>query len=158
MIEIEQLFKKYPFVLFTIGVVMMGFAHYSELVWGLRPCSLCYWQRYIWYAIIAVCAMMMLANIGKYLQYLLGLLLLSSMILAIYHTGVEYQWWQGPSTCTGAIKATSAEDFAQILKNRPITRCDEVQWALFGLSMAGYNVLISFVLLLFGVKYYHATR
>jgi len=75
------------------------------------------------------------------------LIILLGAMIAFYHMGVEYKWWDGPSTCTsGTISGlTSSELLAKILK-APIVRCDEVQWQFFGLSMAAWNGLISIIL------------
>jgi disulfide bond formation protein DsbB len=68
--------------------------------------------------------------------------------LALFHVGVEQHWWAGPAACSGGVGgAKSVEDLISAL-SRPINipSCDQVAWSLFGVSMAGYNVLASLVL------------
>ena len=70
--------------------------------------------------------------------------LAANAALAGYHVGVEQKWWEGPASCSAAVAAgTSFEDLKAQLLAAPIVRCDEVPWSLFGISMAGYNVLLS---------------
>src|SRR5215470_7275935 len=79
---------------------------------------------------------------------LLALIFLGSAGLAAYHVGVEQHWIEGPSACTGgASGARSAEELMKFLQNQQGVRCDEVQWSLLGLSLAGWNVVTSLVLL-----------
>ena len=64
-----------------------------------------------------------------------------------YHTGVERHWWPGPDTCTsGSIGQLSAKDLLAQIQAAPVVQCDQVAWAMFGLSMASWNMLASLVL------------
>src|SRR6266851_2198929 len=78
------------------------------------------------------------------------LLILIAAGLAFYHVGVEQHWFAGPDACTGASAATgSIEEFrARLMAQQPV-RCDEPQWALFGVSLAGWNLLASAALVIF---------
>jgi disulfide bond formation protein DsbB len=61
-----------------------------------------------------------------------------------YHAGVEQKWWQGPTTCTSQpIDGLSTEDLLAQIMNAPVVRCDDIPWDLFGMSMAGWNMIIS---------------
>ena len=75
---------------------------------------------------------------------LAGFSIIISGAIALYHVGIEYDWWSGPSTCTsdGALPNTLSELHANGNINL-ITRCDKVPWSLFGFSLAFYNLLIS---------------
>jgi disulfide bond formation protein DsbB len=67
--------------------------------------------------------------------------------LGAYHSGVEWGWWQGPTTCTGPlVNLPSAANLLEQLDKVKVVRCDEVQWRFLGLSLAGYNVLISLLM------------
>jgi len=80
-------------------------------------------------------------------SFLAGLGVLFSGLVAIYHSGVERFWWEGPSTCTSApVAGLSAEELMEQIMNAPLVRCDEIAWDLFGLSMANYNVMASLTL------------
>ena len=69
--------------------------------------------------------------------------MLWSVYLGGYHAGVEYKWWLGPQACTGVSLPTSTD--LNNLSPDEIVRCDEVPWALFGISLAGFNFLFSLV-------------
>ena len=125
------------------AMLLMG-AFLFEHVGGLAPCRMCIWQRWAHVAVIAA------AGIGlTLLPPRLGLVLtlaaaLISAGLAGYHAGVEWQLWAGPSGCTaGLASGASAADLVDQLLATPVVRCDDVPWSLFGLSMAGWNMLIS---------------
>ncbi len=69
--------------------------------------------------------------------------------MGVYHTGVEQKWWLGPTTCTsGSVAGLSADDLLAQINNAPLIRCDEVAWALAGISMASWNAIFSAALVL----------
>ena len=73
----------------------------------------------------------------------IALALATASLLGAYHAGVEYHWWTGITECTSAVKFAAGGDPLAAIMAAPAVRCDEVQWKLFGISMAGYNFLIS---------------
>ena len=118
----------------------------SQFLAGLTPCPLCIWQRWPHVGAIVI-AVIGLTLVSRYLRPLATLGMLAMLInagLGLYHTGIERNWWRGPDTCTSSdiTKLTTDELMAHIL-NAPLVRCDEVQWDLFGLSMASWNAAIS---------------
>jgi disulfide bond formation protein DsbB len=77
----------------------------------------------------------------------LALATLANAGLATYHAGVEWGWWKGPTACTGPIvDLGKAGNLLEQLNKVKVVRCDEVQWRFAGLSLAGYNVLISLLM------------
>jgi disulfide bond formation protein DsbB len=73
-----------------------------------------------------------------------GLAALASAGLGGYHAGVEQKWWPGPNTCTSqSIEGLSTDDLLAQIMNAPVVRCDEIPWDMFGISMAGWNMIIS---------------
>ena len=126
-------------------------AWYFQLVLDIRPCPLCLEQRYAYYLAIPLGALIALAAGQKARRAillaglaLLALAALGNAVLGTYHAGVEWHFWQGPTDCTGPIvKLGSASDLFARLDTVKVIRCDEVQWRFLGLSLAGYNVLIS---------------
>lgn len=129
----------------------------AQYGFGLAPCELCYWQRYGYWAAIAlgILAIAMPARSSKrtVALWLLGLAFLATAGIALFHVGVEQKWWQGFSTCTGQIGAgMSAEELAQAIQDAPIVRCDEPAWVMFGLSMAGYNLICALALAIFTLR------
>ncbi len=128
------------------GAALAG-AYISEHVFGLRPCILCYWQRYGHWAALgaAVVGLLLGGRGGLLLAVVAALGLIASGVVAGFHVGVEQHWWEGTSGCTGASLdfSQSAEDLTSQLLTTEVVRCDEPEWSLFGVTMAGYNLLYS---------------
>jgi disulfide bond formation protein DsbB len=118
----------------------------SQFIGGLTPCPLCIWQRWPHVAamVIAALAVTVAWRQARPLAVLGMLTMLTGAGLGLYHTGIERGWWEGPDSCTSSdiTNLSTAELMAHIL-NAPLVRCDEVQWDLFGLSLASWNVVIS---------------
>ena len=83
------------------------------------------------------------------LLVLIGVIMLVDTGIAVFHVGVEQHWWAGTPGCGVPTPAATLEEFRARLMATPTVRCDEVQWTLFGISLAGYNVGITLVLALF---------
>lgn len=129
-------------IVLAVPLALLGGALGFQFFAGLYPCEMCWWQRYghIAAVILGVIAVM-LPGLRRWLIGAGGLALASSAAIAAYHAGTEYGWWQGFTACTSAVKF-GADPLAAIM-NAPVVRCDEVQWKLFGISLAGFNFLIS---------------
>tara|TARA_R110002096_G_scaffold436009_1_gene665036 strand:+ start:10248 stop:10766 length:519 start_codon:yes stop_codon:yes gene_type:complete len=135
------------------SVLMLGGAYGFEYIGGLYPCDLCWPQRYAHMAVIIFASFALYlrkSNPVKWLRFKM-MTLFSYMVSAGYsgyHAGVEQKWWEGPDSCTvtSDAGAMSATDFFNQLQGAPIVRCDEIPWEMFGVSMAGYNFLISLAL------------
>jgi disulfide bond formation protein DsbB len=121
---------------------------------GLRPCSLCLEQRYAYYFAIPLAAMVLLGDhVGASRKVLIAALvaialgMLWNAGLGVYHSGVEWKWWQGPQECAGTFDDLgSAGGLLNKLQSITVVRCDEAAWRFLGLSLAGYNALISLAL------------
>lgn len=120
---------------------LLGGAYLSEYGFGLWPCELCWWQRYPHLAAIALALIALLRPPGRAFTALAGLALLASGMIGFYHAGVEYGLFPGLTTCTSVVQAGG--DPLEAILNAPLVRCDQVQWELFGISLAGFNFLIS---------------
>ena len=140
--------------LLAASVLILGAAFAFQLIGGLQPCELCIWQRYPYAIAIGLTGVGIgLARAGVSHRILALLLLLCALTfltgagIALFHVGVEQKWWQGTSACVAQLSGvTTMEDFRQRLLAAPVVRCDEAAWSLFGLSMAGYNMLLSLAL------------
>ena len=132
------------------AATLMG-AWFFQLVLDIRPCPLCLEQRYAYYLAVPLGALVAIAAVKgapRALIYAglaaLALAALANAGLGAYHAGVEWGFWPGPTECTGPLldlgKAGSLFDNLDKVK---VIRCDEVQWRFLGISLAGYNVLIS---------------
>lgn len=110
---------------------------------GMAPCKLCIWQRYPHVMAIALGGLA-LALRSPVPIGLGALAALTTAGLGFYHAGVEQGWWQGPSTCSaGPIGTVSADDLLDQIMSAPLVRCDEIPWELLGISMAGWNGIVS---------------
>ncbi|SHL06776.1 Disulfide bond formation protein DsbB [Bradyrhizobium lablabi] len=138
----------------VIAAATIAGAWFFQLVLEILPCPLCLEQRYAYYAIIPFAALVALAAARGVPRAVLsaGLVIialaaLGNAGLGTYHSGVEWQLWQGPTDCTGPVgNLGSAGTLLQRLDTVKVIRCDEVQWRFLGLSLAGYNVLISLLM------------
>ncbi len=122
---------------------------------GYPPCDLCWKQRYPYMVIVILGLFAAAAGKEKNHTILLLIMLLFALDAAIagYHVGVEQQWWQGPTSCTGGGSLLgSASDALETIMNRPLVLCDEVAWSLFGISMAGYNFIAATVMTAFTAR------
>ena len=132
--------------LLAASVAILGAALASQYLGGLQPCVLCVYQRlpYVAVILIAGAALFLPPGPRAVALALAGMALLTGAGIAVFHVGVEQHWWQGTAECgsTGAGGAGLEDLRAQILA-APTVRCDEVAWSLFGISMAGYNALVS---------------
>jgi len=134
------------FVLMASAIVL-GAALLSQYWGGLAPCELCLLQRWPWEAAIALALVALIAGSRAALPWvalLLAIVFALGAAAAFYHVGVEQHWFAGPSACTASGGgAMTLEDMKrQILGTAPVL-CDRVQWSLFGVSMAGWNFLVS---------------
>lgn len=139
-------------LLATAGAAFaLAAAWFFQLVVGLAPCPLCLDQRIPYYIAVpvGVAALAALAKgyprSGRLLLALIALLMLGNMGLAVFHAGVEWRFWPGPTSCTGAPTMVTG-DLLAALKTASVPRCDEATWRLLGLSMAGWNAIIAAVL------------
>ena len=137
-----------------VAAATLAGAWFFQLVLDILPCPLCLEQRYAYYASVPFAALVARgASKGAPRGVLLlGLALLAFAALAnaglgTYHAGVEWAFWKGPTDCTGPVgNLGSAGNLLERLDTVKVVRCDEVQWRFLGLSLAGYNVLISLLM------------
>ncbi|WP_441233583.1 disulfide bond formation protein B [Bradyrhizobium sp. 930_D9_N1_4] len=148
-----------------IAAATIAGAWFFQLVLEILPCPLCLEQRYAYYLSIPVGVLTVLAARSGAPRplLLLGLAILVLATLAnaglgTYHAGVEWGLWQGPTDCSGpVVNLGNAGDLFSRLDTVKVVRCDEVQWRFLGLSLAGYNVLISLLMAAIGAWGFVAT-
>jgi len=145
-----------PWIVLAASAATLASAYLFQYVLGYQPCSLCLQERipYIFAIGAALIAGILSreANLGIWPVVFMGLCALAfaaGAILSAYHVGVEYKWWEGPASCSGAgmLMPQSLEDMHKAIANPTfLPRCDAAAWTLFGISLAGFNLLISLAL------------
>jgi disulfide bond formation protein DsbB len=137
-----------------VAAATLAGAWFFQLVLDIQPCPLCLEQRYAYYLAVPLALLVALGAakdaprgvlIGGLV--LLALAALGNAVLGGYHCGVEWGFWPGPTDCTGPVgNLGSAGSLLERLNTVKVIRCDEVQFRFLGISLAGYNVLISLVM------------
>ncbi|MCC4232197.1 disulfide bond formation protein B [Sphingobium soli] len=128
-------------------LIMLAGAYGFQYLGGLHPCEMCWWQRYAHFAAVPLaliaCGVRARACVSALFVGLAGLAVGISGLIGLFHAGVEYGWWEGLTTCSTMPAAGNAADLLSQIMASPITRCDVAPWSLMGISMAGYNGLLS---------------
>jgi disulfide bond formation protein DsbB len=114
---------------------------------GVPPCPLCIWQRWPYVALIAL-GLTGWRWRARAMLTLAALVLLGGAGLAAYHLGIEQGWWALPGGCVAGAGADSVEDLKRLLAEAP-PACDQVSFALLGLTLAGWNLVASLLLAAF---------
>lgn len=132
----------------TLGsAALLAGAFAFQYIGGLAPCQLCLSQRWP-HAAAVVIGVVALTSGWRGLAWLGVLAALATAAIGVFHVGVEQKWWEGLASCTaGTIEGISASDLLNPDADvaAPV-RCDAIAWSLFGISMAGWNVIISVIL------------
>ncbi|MCF4167224.1 disulfide bond formation protein B [Zavarzinia compransoris] len=140
------------------GAMLAG-AFGFQVFGGLAPCELCLWQRWAHAGAIAG-GVLALALSGRPRggALALGVLaLLAGVGIAVFHAGVEQEWWEGLASCGGGGgNAATVEEMLTAIEQAPLVRCGDIAWSFLGLSMAVWNAVVS--ALLAGVVGFVATR
>jgi len=141
----------------SAGVILaaLGFEH----IGGYIPCPLCLQQRWAYYAAIPLlfAAMVLVGGsmprTAAMVLLVVALAFLANAGLGVYQSGAEWKYWPGPETCGTAQKITgNAGRLLKDLDSTRVIRCDEASWRMFGLSFAGWNVVVSLILFIAALK------
>jgi disulfide bond formation protein DsbB len=128
----------------ALGTILaaLGFEH----IGGYAPCPLCLEERYAYYFAVPVSALAVLlarghrTGLARILLLLIALAFVANAAMGVYHAGVEWKWWPGPTTCTGGFDLTWGQNG---VVDTPVIRCDEASFRFLTLSFAGWNALVS---------------
>ena len=150
--------RSYALFAVLASAAMLAAAHAFERIGGYQPCLLCLRQREVYWMALAIAALGVLAllrrphpSLVRALPLLLAMIFSLGFLVAGYHAGVEWEWWPGPEQCAiGSSSAAAVQAFASGAPVREVS-CDEAPWVFAGLSMAGWNALVSLGLAAFGV-------
>ena len=124
-----------------IPALLLAGAYISQYGFGLYPCDLCWYQRYPHFAAIALALLGTVAAPQRVWVALAALAILASGLIGGFHAGVEYGWWEGHTACTGVVAAGG--DILNTLQDIPLVSCGQAQWTLLGISLAGWNFIVS---------------
>ena len=149
---VDIFLRRWRLTALASSALMLAIAHAFETFGGLAPCTLCLRQREVYWAAAGVALVgMVVTRLPRgerwraVFDVALGLIFLAGMGTAIYHAGAEWKVWPGPTTCAGGGAAADAKALANLLQGAKVRppACDEAAWVFLGLSMAGWNALIS---------------
>ena len=136
-------------LLFFISCGSLGAAYFAEYIMDLKPCILCLYQRYVYMA-AGLGAFLGILYPNRWIILLIMGTFLAGMGIAFYQVGIENNLFQLPSICQSVIKeGSSLEAMKEQLLHQPMVSCDKPGWSLLGISMAGYNMFFSMVLMIY---------
>jgi len=143
--------RNWPLLALLLSLSLWLGALAFQHIGGLQPCQMCYWQRHAHKAVLVIAVLALLTRQTtmnrkweRRFLALIGLAFLASFGLAFWHMGVEYKWWDGPRSCMGEAVVVQATDILKALESPVKTpSCGDVPWSMFGISMAGFNAIIS---------------
>ena len=124
---------------FLLPAGLLAGAYGSQYIGGLPPCEMCWWQRYPHFAALGIGFAAYVLKPAQVWTALAGLAILTSGLIGGFHAGVEYHWWEGITGCSTLPTNIDVMNPAAA----PLIRCDVAPWDLFGISLAGFNFLIS---------------
>jgi len=134
-------------VALLLPAALLAGAFGSQYLGGLYPCEMCWWQRYAHMAALVPAALAFTVAAGtqrsRLFVLIAALAIAVSGAIGFYHAGVELRIFEGFTTCTSTAHGTSTEDLLKQIVAAPMVRCDQVQWSLFGISLAGWNAILS---------------
>lgn len=138
---------------FAVPAGLLAGAYISQYGFNMYPCEMCWWQRYPHFFALALAALSFFRGPVRPLVAIAALALLTSGLIGAFHAGVEQGWWEGITRC--ATTANGTGDPLDAIMAAPVVRCDVIQFEFLGVSMAGWNFLIStasaiFILFLIG--------
>ena len=133
-----------------VPLALLGGAYVSQYGFGLYPCEMCWWQRYPHFAALPLALLGLARPNLRWATLLAALAIGISGLIGGFHAGVEYGWWEGLTACATTAIGAGGDPLDSIM-NAPVIRCDVAPWDLFGISLAGWNFLISVPLALLGL-------
>ena len=126
----------------AVPALLLAGAYVSEYGFGLYPCEMCWWQRWPHFAALALALLSTVTAPRRLWIALAAVAILVSGAIGAFHAGVEYGWWKGITGCAMTAQASGGNLLDSIM-SAPIIRCDQPQWTLMGISLAGFNFLFS---------------
>ena len=122
---------------------LLGGAYVSQYAFGLFPCEMCWWQRWPHFVALGFAVLAFIAPPQRLWIALGALAIIASGLIGGFHAGVEYDWWDGITGCASTLSASEGVSAMDAILDTPLIRCDQAPWTLWGVSLAGYNFIIS---------------
>jgi len=137
------------------SILVLLIVYYLEFFQSVTPCKLCIYQRLPYFIIILLAISFLLIknkNLKKITFLFYILIFTSSLIMSVYHFGIEKNLWNALTGCETNIKSFSDSDnLKEYLLNKNYVSCDDVSFKFLGISLAGYNIILSFILLILSI-------
>lgn len=125
-----------------IAIALLAGAYGFQYFGNLAPCEMCWWQRYALMATAGLAALSLATRSRGLAAASIAALLVNAGI-AVFHAGVEQHWWQGITACAAPMVTGTTAEVIGAMMAQPLVRCDAIAWSLLGVSMAGWNALVS---------------
>jgi disulfide bond formation protein DsbB len=140
-----------PALVLVGSLALLAGAYGFEIIGGLVPCEMCWWQRWALMATAFFAADTLALGVVARRQPAMAPAVKATawvaiLGLALFHAGVERKWWQGLTRCTAPPTAGDAKSMMADILAQPLVRCDAIPWQMFGISMAGWNFVVSLLL------------
>jgi disulfide bond formation protein DsbB len=166
-IHINKMLFKNPAIFIingTVSTLLLLGAFFFQYILGLPPCHLCILERWPHVMMVTWCGgalwfrhrLLDTVHVFKnnlYKNILIGGILLlhtAAFCIALYHSGIEYHWWQGFSTCSSTIKGHTIKELLDSIMKAPVVRCDTILWRL-GLSLAAWHTVFCAMMLIYNL-------
>ena len=149
------------YVLLAAGgsaAMLFGAMVVFQRLMDLPPCAMCIWQRWPHAAAVAIGLLALLIKV-RLVPALGALAALTTGAIGVFHFGVEHKYWEGPASCTGSgLSGMNVNDLLAVDSGPKLVMCDQISWELLGISMPGWNAIISFILAFIWIKAVLASR
>lgn len=155
-IPLTKTIEKWPWLALLASLSMLAAAHAFERFGNMAPCALCLHQREAYWGAASIAALAILAGTfgknrlvnnalgARAFTLLLACAFGAGAMIAGFHVGVEYKWWPGLAECaSGGSFEVSGDLLGALGKPMDVPACDKVAWSMLGVSMAGWNMIIS---------------
>ncbi len=147
---INEIFNNSRYFYWFVGVFffsLLSVGYMAEYLFGINPCSLCMFERYVMMSILAMSLGVVISGIDhKFVTSIICLLTFSGVALCVYHIGVEFKWWDMPQSCIGNVSLVSTDPVEMLkslqaqMKNQKVARCDKINWYLFKLPASWWTL------------------
>ena len=145
--------KTFAYLVLSVSILTIIIVFWIEYIEKIQPCELCMYQRWPYFILVPSGILILLIKDKKKLFFIfssISLVLLFSVSIAIYHSGIEKSFWSGFSTCPSLtnINTNSIDELRKKILETPIIRCDVISWKIYNFSLSNLNFILSLSLFL----------